>query len=121
MIPISRFMKKKMVKVYMFIYAMIIFFFIFISTTNSAEVVCRRNHDCRGLVCILPLVQSCVLTEKIPEKGICTCVERAYLILWWRHMDQHGCNYLQNLTAFITLEASILENTLVRKKGGIIR
>ncbi|CAJ2666099.1 unnamed protein product [Trifolium pratense] len=41
-----------MVKVYMFIYPMVMFFSILISIANSVFLMCRTNEDCRNLLCL---------------------------------------------------------------------
>ncbi|CAJ2666096.1 unnamed protein product [Trifolium pratense] len=78
MILISKFIKEKaMVKVYMFIYAMIIFFSNFISITSAT---CRNNMDCQHHLCVeagdIPI---CIFWVTEPdflrtEFGICACV-----------------------------------------------
>ncbi|CAJ2666079.1 unnamed protein product [Trifolium pratense] len=70
-----------MAKVYMFIYTMIIFYSMFISTTISTP--CHNNEECSDHICIHPEAVPECLFDSLSRQffdlsgdlvGICTCI-----------------------------------------------
>ncbi|CAJ2666093.1 unnamed protein product [Trifolium pratense] len=67
-----------MVKVYMYIYAMIMFFSVFITITSG--IPCEINSDCRDHVCSEPDIPVCgFLSPVSPGIGTCGCYKYSTL------------------------------------------
>ncbi|CAJ2660283.1 unnamed protein product [Trifolium pratense] len=67
-----------MAKGYIFIYAMVIIFSIFISITNCSLHLCEKTEDCHDLVCFPPKVLNCNFNiveglKSILGYGVCEC------------------------------------------------